>query len=353
MKKIAEKKAITRGFTLIEMLVVIVIIGILASLMLPAINTARAAARKAQCTNHMHQIGLAMANFEQANGGFPKNHMNTTGGTTARGVYMQLLPFLEAENVMALWDSSASMGSDANKAFRLTNPPCVQCPSSPGGKERTIYYKDQTIAATDTFQTTPSDYGMVHKRIDSNDGNSYGTPLATGASGGVVSIENITDGLSNTIFFHEHAGLPNQYWGREKVGTLDSSGSSAYGWIGWNSSPAGHGPSNFTRWCFLESSSATYGMAMPKGGSGTTLGQRGQLINITNTTSAPYSFHPNGANALFADGTVRFTNERVLPTIYQYLSCGDDGKPALGENVNMIDWTDSWKTSGTAPDGTN
>ena len=127
---------------------------------------------------------------------------------------------------MALWDSSASMGSDANKAFRLTNPPCVQCPSSPGGKERTIYYKDQTIAATDTFQTTPSDYGMVHKRIDSNDGNSYGTPLATGASGGVVSIENITDGLSNTIFFHEHAGLPNQYWGREKVGTLDSSGSS-------------------------------------------------------------------------------------------------------------------------------
>ncbi|MDO4570505.1 MAG: DUF1559 domain-containing protein [Planctomycetia bacterium] len=341
-----------KGFTLIEMLVVIVIIGILASLMLPAINTARAAARKAQCTNHMHQIGLAMANFEQANGGFPKNHNNTTGGTARRGVYMQLLPFLEAENVMALWDSSAALESDSNKAFRLMNPPCVQCPSSPGGRERTIEYSDQNYRQSGvTFTTTPSDYGMIHKGIDSNDGGAYGTPLGTGASSGVVSIENLTDGLSNTVLFHEHAGLPNQYWGREKVGTATSS---AYGWVGWNSSPAGHGIANqtFTYWCYLQDSAATYGWTQPTGTVGTPLGQRGRLVNVTNTGSAPYSFHPNGANALFADGSVRFTNERVLPTIYQYLSCGDDGKPALGENVGMIDWTESWAPNGTAPDGT-
>ena len=61
-----------RGFTLIELLVVIAIIAVLIALLLPAVQAAREAARRAQCVNNMKQLGLALHNFESANGTFPK-----------------------------------------------------------------------------------------------------------------------------------------------------------------------------------------------------------------------------------------------------------------------------------------
>ncbi|MDO4575497.1 MAG: DUF1559 domain-containing protein [Planctomycetia bacterium] len=356
------------AFTLVELLVVMIIIGMLVAFLMPAVNMARAAARKAQCTNHMHQIGLALANYEQANGGFPPNHSNTSGGKAKRGVFVELLPFLEAGNIADLLDPYAGLDATVNQRFVQMIPPCVQCPASPG-ENRTMTYQDQYKVPV--YNTRPADYSLIHKALDANDGKTYGVPLGgkTGPSAvatgrGVIPIDNLTDGLSSTIIYHEHAGLPNVYFLGKKVDTLATN---AFSWIGWNSSPAGHMGTNY--WCAYYNDGATYTgdsntttvnwtiMPTMTLGSGfyTVYGHRGKIINVTNSGSLPYSFHPRGANAQFADGSVRFVHEDVVPLIYQYLSCGDDGQPALAEDTQMQDWTASWLSSSTNlyPDGSN
>lgn len=354
-----------KGFTLIELLVVILIIGALMAMLLPAINMARNAARRAQCTNNLKQIGLALANYEQANTGYPNNHQNLSGGNQARGVLVELLPYLEADNIFKLWDSSSHMGADSNRQLRLQIPPCLLCPSTPLDRTaRTMPYGDQTTKSTGSFTSTATDYSLIHKCLDAEDGNSYGVPLG-GGTDGLVKIDGFTDGLSNTIIYHEHAGQPNIYWDNTKTGTVAEStnGYSPFCWTGWNSSPAGHGkaqPAKAIYWTYLKKSGGGWELPSRSGNAGTplcsaysnTTGRR--LINVTNSSAAPYSFHPGGANAQFADGSVRFVNELIIPCVYNYLSSQDDGQPATQEDFERRSWTDGWKNAnGYYPDGSS
>jgi prepilin-type N-terminal cleavage/methylation domain-containing protein len=120
------------AFTLVELLVVIAIIGVLVALLLPAIQAAREAARRSQCSNNLKQIGLAVLNYESANGRLPAG--STTNGTDRNGPYfstwtVDILPYIEQQALHDLWDKTVDFSALTNRKLRETFLASYLCPS--------------------------------------------------------------------------------------------------------------------------------------------------------------------------------------------------------------------------------
>lgn len=206
------RKRGVKGFTLVELLVVIAIIGILVGLLLPAVQAAREAARRMQCTNNLKQWGLSFHNFESARKQFPKGSSN--GGTLKRQTFvMYLWPYIEQNNLASLTNyaehfylppntipraAAAGNGLTGTTGRRV---PAYLCPSDNG----TIDQDDHP-----NYQRTRGNYVI-------NWGNSwYGqNPQPAGlapfyhlngnrSTPGVTKFGNITDGTSNTLMMSEY-----------------------------------------------------------------------------------------------------------------------------------------------------
>ncbi len=122
------------AFTLVELLVVIAIIGILVGLLLPAVQAAREAARRIQCTNNVRQLGLATHNYESATGRLPSGWVsNGLSGEPGWGWSAALLPYMEGSNITNRIDWRIAIEDLTHKDIRETVVATFNCPSDPFG----------------------------------------------------------------------------------------------------------------------------------------------------------------------------------------------------------------------------
>src|SRR3954449_2654698 len=129
------------AFPLIDLLVVIAIIGVLIALLLPAVQAAREAARRIQCTNNLKQVGLALHNYESTNGVSPPGRINTyvAGNGHCWGAYSQMLPYVEQQAVFDAMNFSMNPDPDytstsavVNRTASVTTLAMFLCPSDGG-----------------------------------------------------------------------------------------------------------------------------------------------------------------------------------------------------------------------------
>lgn len=354
------------GFTLVELLVVIAIIGILIALLLPAVQAAREAARRSTCTNNLKQIGLALQNYHDAYGRFPKNGVDVDdAGWTQRGSQTtRLLPYLDQAVMFNLLNFNVPEGSaimENTTTLGRVNPPSLQpterflrdtpipallCPSDTVGPQTVWgHHAPSNYCASLGAQSFPSQWGVQVSTVVgvspypdaapyNYTGNWFGTggtdhgnewqadgstmsglfarsggrnspgngPNWTGENNNLgrgpwsASLRDVTDGTSNVIAY-----------GEVRPNCMDHGQS---GWIDSNVGPSWAGtapPINYPT-CINERN----GLGLINQGSSPTSGFAATFRPDSWAFSQGYkSKHPNGAQFVFADGSVHFLLETI------------------------------------------
>ena len=215
------------GFTLIELLVVIAIIGVLVALLLPAVQQAREAARRTQCTNNMKQIGLALHNYHDVHNVFPPAYVIKPGGGGINGPPdpvsrdagpgwawgMILLPYLDQGALYNSFDQIHPCWDPVNAASALTQVNVYLCPSATKS-DRPFDVKDgstppvtlATFARSCYVASAGQDEPWAHTSDNYEaDAEALGwNPIGPFYRNSRTRVRDVTDGLSNTVFVGEH-----------------------------------------------------------------------------------------------------------------------------------------------------
>ncbi len=224
-----------RGFTLVELLVVIAIIGILVGLLLPAVQAAREAARRMQCSNNLKQIALAFHTYHDTYKTFPIGHQSTGPAGTQAGSHgwtwsAGILGFIEQGNVQNMIDFGLSPLDTVNRTIVQTELPMARCPSADGplnhrqngGSGRNMTPPTATyVGNSGSFRLSfQAEYEQPAGRRNGMLGRDW-----------LVNMGGVTDGTSNTILVGETI-LWNFSWDPTWIYRINAAGNAAGNTLG-------------------------------------------------------------------------------------------------------------------------
>ncbi|MBI1246800.1 DUF1559 domain-containing protein [bacterium] len=282
-----------RGFTLVELLVVIAIIGVLIALLLPAVQQAREAARRMQCTNQMKQLGIATHNFHDTYRKLPYAYEEqSVNSATNRGtLFFWILPYIEQNSLydqanLDCYANNRITNGRGNKAARGQVVEAYVCPSDATSSDH-IYNPDWTLASYE-----------FNYNVFVGKGSTYnGTQNST-----QQKLADITDGTSNTLMFAESL----QRCGSE--GTIWSHGVWNVKWMpmfgGGMDRPSGTGQ-------------LAYGT--------TSVPQSVHKQSGCNSLRSTASGHPGGVNVAFVDASCHFIPTTINGVVWWNLVKQNDG----------------------------
>jgi prepilin-type N-terminal cleavage/methylation domain-containing protein/prepilin-type processing-associated H-X9-DG protein len=305
---------ISRGFTLIELLVVIAIIAVLIALLLPAVQSAREAARRIQCVNNLKQVGLGMQNFHDVRGALPYGSLSSPAQTWS----FIILPFLEQTNLTNALNVNATFYDVRNSTVTQTNLSVFLCPSDPN--LGTIMYSkypnrvkgnymvnwgnaDYEQSATDLVVNTPGMSLGAFEFITPMRGPFRANNTTTAAI--PFGLRDILDGTSNTMMASEVKIGPNT------------------------------GNSSDARGDYWADSKCTYMFTAATGPNSTIPDQLDGTGGCPNTKASPpcfaatgtqlefnaaRSYHSGGVNVVFCDGSVKYVKDSVNLATWRAIS---------------------------------
>ena len=341
VNKMSRDRETVKGFTLVELLVVIAIIGILIALLLPAVQAAREAARRTQCTNNMKQIGLALHNFHNNFGTFPTGGHCGDSDPPFDDCWLRwgynwktaILPFLEQNTVWNRIDFRPRMYFAppflGNRFFENLVVPIYKCPSNTHHPLR-----DNDRGASGSEIAMKHDYVGIAGVYPDPRGRGAGTCIHVGrgwfCNNGLLpanesrTISNVTDGTSNTIIAAEQSGAVTVDEGGGQFATHSIRANYAGGWAG------------------------THDMRTVEDLFPGYLGQYTGLTTVqwrlnaptavTNSSDFCYShntilnsFHPGTVHVVLTDGSSRGLSDSIEMETLRRLCAADDGLPLDGD----------------------
>ena len=329
---------VRRGFTLIELLVVIAIIAVLISLLLPAVQSAREAARRTQCINNMKQLGLAMHNYHDTNNALPMGRTLQVGTYRPFSQFARLLGYMEQKNVFDSINFSLGSFDYQNVTSSAVTIQSFLCPTDVSAQIPTGLVIPGFVSAVINYRANEgTSLAMWYGAEDTANVNNgiILPPNGLFFSSQMIQLANITDGTSNTSAFSEH--VMGDFTNSEvtdrgdtfRPGTYPATPDDAYNQCRATliNNLANQGFSNVgAPWTYGYHSTTSYWHVAPPNA-------RSCMFPPARIATTANSRHAGGVNMTMADGSVRFIKNSINILSWRALGTRNGGEVLSADSL--------------------